>query len=251
MASIRFRRTLPEICRLVHATNPQIRVVSTKYAGVHSKLLCVCRCGQRWRATWHNLSRGSGCPKCGYAKQAKARRLDLRKIETLVRKISPSLRVVSSSYTGSKEPLALSCKVCKTRWQTTWNALRTNRKGCKVCVPVRAGKSEEAVRQVLEQITGWRFPKARPVWLKGKSTYPMELDGYNEQHRVAFEYQGTQHYVPIFGRKAFEITKRNDERKRVLCYSRGILLIRVPYWKRDTPSFLRSKLQKAGLPCAN
>jgi len=70
----------------------------------------------------------------------------------------------------------------------------------------------------------------------------MELDGYNKRHAVAFEYQGEQHYRPIYGEKALAQLKRNDERKRLICYRRGIKLIRIPYWKKDVGAFIRSKL---------
>jgi hypothetical protein len=64
----------------------------------------------------------------------------------------------------------------------------------------------------------------------------MELDGFNARHRVAFEYQGVQHYLPIYGDAALVTLQRNDERKRQLCRRRDILLIRIPYWKRDVDS---------------
>lgn len=78
----------------------------------------------------------------------------------------------------------------------------------------------------------------------------MELDGYNEEHQVAIEYQGQQHYQPIYGEDRFGWLRRNDERKRLICYRRGVLLIRVPYWKADVEGFLRDKLLAAGISCS-
>jgi len=75
----------------------------------------------------------------------------------------------------------------------------------------------------------------------------MELDGYNEQHGVAFEYQGEPHYKPIFGDDTFRTTRRNDKRKRFLARYHGVVLICVPYWKKDPEAFIRSKLVKLGL----
>jgi hypothetical protein len=101
-----------------------------------------------------------------------------------------------------------------------------------------------ALRRLLERTTGWRFPKARPVWPKGRSRSPLELDGYNEKHQVAFEYQGEQHYrAKRFGQAALAATRRRDERKRQLCRRHGVQLIRVPYWKLDVEQFIRSKLE--------
>ena len=74
----------------------------------------------------------------------------------------------------------------------------------------------------------------------------MELDGYNEEHQVAIEFQGPQHYEPIYGERNFRITKRNDKRKRELARYHKVFLICVPYWKKDPESFIRKKLVKAG-----
>ena len=74
----------------------------------------------------------------------------------------------------------------------------------------------------------------------------MELDGYNREHSTAFEYQGEQHYRPIYGRRALQQTQRNDECKRQLCRYHGVWLIRVPFWKKDVRGFLENKLKKRG-----
>jgi hypothetical protein len=70
----------------------------------------------------------------------------------------------------------------------------------------------------------------------------MELDGYNVEQKLAFEYQGEPHYLPIFGASSLQRIKRNDERKRQLCRYHGVRLIRVPYWVEDIRAFLRRKL---------
>lgn len=102
--------------------------------------------------------------------------------------------------------------------------------------------TEDRVRGLLLKLTGWIFPKARPAWLKGRSRVPLELDGFAATQRVAFEYQGVVHYLPIFGKRVLKRVKRNDARKRQLCRRHGVYLICIPYWKTDIETFLRKKL---------
>ncbi len=46
----------------------------------------------------------------------------------------------------------------------------------------------------------------------------MELDVYIETLKLAFEYQGEQHYRPIYGMGIdFEVQQRRDEEKRRAC----------------------------------
>ncbi len=63
---------------------------------------------------------------------------------------------------------------------------------CKEC---SSGLYERIVRAHFEAIFGARFPKSRPDWLKNnRTTRPLELDGYAEGLKVAFEHDGPQHY---------------------------------------------------------
>lgn len=74
------------------------------------------------------------------------------------------------------------------------------------------------------------FVKTRaPAWLGG-----LELDCYNESLRLAFEYQGIQHYefTPFFHNndvKRFEAQLERDARKQELTSDEFVALIEIPY----------------------
>jgi hypothetical protein len=61
----------------------------------------------------------------------------------------------------------------------------------------------------------------------------MELDGYNEELALAFEYQGIQHYEynTHFHKnfEDFEQRVKDDLLKRELCKIKGVTLIEIPY----------------------
>jgi hypothetical protein len=72
-----------------------------------------------------------------------------------------------------------------------------------------------------------QFPKCRESFLER-----LELDGYNSELKVAFEYQGIQHFevVPHWGNKAkFDAIQQRDKRKREICTEEKITLIEIPY----------------------
>lgn len=89
------------------------------------------------------------------------------------------------------------------------------------------------------------FPDAQhhvsPEWLK-----PQHLDVYVHSEKLAFEYQGQQHYEPVDffgGLKSFEEVVKLDKRKRLKCKKNDVLLI---YWKYDeaiNEEVLKSKLK--------
>lgn len=199
------------------------------------------------------------CTKCGHEKVLRqhpvgckeCRRLnDVIPIEEIERRLAKGfLRANQLLDKESRrgQRLEVTCLKCHYEFRVMGISQKDINTGCPRCARREQGSISEArVIQIAEQLTGWKFRRIRPAWLKGRSERPMELDGYNETHRVAIEYQGQQHYRPIYGEDQLRYVKKNDNRKRQLCYRRNIFLIRVPYWKRNVEDFLRSKLTAAG-----
>ena len=95
-------------------------------------------------------------------------------------------------------------------------------------------KGEKICRNVLEDYFNVKFSKARPVFLVNPLTNnPLELDCYNEDKKIAVEYNGVQHYKfsPYFHKtyKDFVYQVYRDKIKKKLCNEHNIKLITVPY----------------------
>ncbi|MFX0017727.1 MAG: hypothetical protein ACFFAF_03295 [Candidatus Hermodarchaeota archaeon] len=90
--------------------------------------------------------------------------------------------------------------------------------------------SETICRRFFEKIFKVPFPKSYPIWLTNKNGNQMELDGYNKELGLAFEYQGIQHR-----KKAFNMTdddlknlQEEDALKLKLCKKNGVILLQIP-----------------------
>lgn len=88
--------------------------------------------------------------------------------------------------------------------------------------------------RVLEEIYEVPFEKVRPEFLKNPITKRnLELDCYNQDLRIALEYQGPQHYEwPNFTKQSYEDFKKQvlrDKFKEKRCEEECIKLIKVPY----------------------
>lgn len=94
-------------------------------------------------------------------------------------------------------------------------------------------KTEEWCRKIIQYITGKKFIKVRPNWLKNPSTgRNLELDCYSSDLKIALEYNGSQHYEYHKFHKnkdAFYKQIYRDKVKKQLCIKNGISLIMVPY----------------------
>ena len=93
-------------------------------------------------------------------------------------------------------------------------------------------RTEALCRTLLERMLGYPLVKCRPSFLRNPVTNRcLELDMYNEEHRIGFEYDGAQHdvYTPHFhvNRDHFEYRRLLDQLKDKLCVEHGIRLLRI------------------------
>jgi hypothetical protein len=114
-------------------------------------------------------------------------------------------------------------------------------------------KTEELCRNILQKIYNKPFPSVRPKFLRNPLTNKnLELDCYNEELKIALEYNGQQHYsyTPYFHKTKnnFYSQVHRDDWKRNKCKELGIKLIEVPYWvsKLDLEDYITKQLKKKG-----
>ena len=118
----------------------------------------------------------------------------------------------------------------------------------------KESKGEIECRNILEQIFKKRFDKIRPNFLKNPVTknFNLELDCYNDDLKLALEYNGAQHYryTPYFhkNKESFLNQQYRDELKRRMCEDNGITLIEVPYTAKNEQlkPYIKKKLSKLG-----
>ena len=120
--------------------------------------------------------------------------------------------------------------------------------------PTQVSFGESECKRFLEFYFKRPFYKIRPDFLLNPITnVPLELDCYNEELRLAVEYNGAQHYhfnkmMHKNSKDRFQNQQYRDYIKKTKCQEHGIDLIVVPYTiKREKlASFLLSELRKRG-----
>lgn len=121
-------------------------------------------------------------------------------------------------------------------------------------VKQKNGKHESRCREILEQIYGREFPSVRPAFLVNPKTgRRLELDCYNEELKLALEYDGEQHakYNKFFhpnGPGQFADQVKRDFVKDKIVKQRGISLVRVPHYIRydDLLRYITNRLKELG-----
>lgn len=110
-------------------------------------------------------------------------------------------------------------------------------------------RGERMCCQTMERIYGVPFTSTWPNWLRNPETdETLELDCYNDDLKIAVEYNGEQHYKwPNFTNQTYQqfINQvRRDTLKLDLCDKNGVYLIVVPYNVpyENIPSYIMSHL---------
>ena len=117
--------------------------------------------------------------------------------------------------------------------------------------PKKLNKGEEKCREIFERLFNKPFLTIRPDFLKNDCTdQNMEIDGYNDDLKLGFEYQGVQHYkvTPYFHKDIQDFNKQvyRDNLKQQLLEKNGIKVVYVPYSIEmdDIEDFIKKELKK-------
>ena len=114
-------------------------------------------------------------------------------------------------------------------------------------------KGEVECRRVMQKLFDKPFYKIRPQFLNNPVTFGtnnLELDCFNEELKLAVEYDGAQHYkfIPHFHKtyEGFMNQRYRDYMKEQMCKDNKIRLIRVPYTVKieHIESFIVKKLEE-------
>lgn len=112
------------------------------------------------------------------------------------------------------------------------------------CQKCSRNLSEEICRYIFETLLNSRFNKVS-FFYKG---HTLELDGYSEEYKIAFEYNGKQHYeLGSLIKTTEELNHRIylDLLKQKYCDENNINLIIIPYTTKNDEllNFIKSKLK--------
>ena len=188
-----------------------------------TKLLVECGKGHQWLAFPGHIKRGLWCRKCNGSFKH-----ELSDIIRLAE--SRGGKCLSREYKNDMSKIIWQCAE-----NHIWEATPNNIKRGKWCPTCNSGIGERVCRLSFEKIFNAHFNKVRPNWLRNKSGFVMELDGYNEKLKLAFEHQGTQHYsLKTNKRFVKENLQKNDKEKAKICREKGISVIYIPEVFTDT-----------------
>ena len=232
----------------------------SQFVNWDKKLKFICqKCQYKWSllpesVRFYPEREGIFCPKCREYKfrcsmLSKYRKIGDRKYAILLSELG--------DYKNNTTTLQWKCKICRQVFRKTFSNMRKIiGLACPACNEnTNDYIGESFCNKMLEKILGVNFSRHKTFpWLIGIKRYPLHLDGYNGLLKLAFEYNGIQHYefTPFFQSiyKKFTTLWANDGIKIKLCKLNHVKLIVVPYHIKfeDMERFLRNKLDELNIP---
>lgn len=198
-----------------------------------------CDKGHEWQTSYKNvLYRNTWCPFC-YGNVSHT-------IETMRElALGRGGKCISDKYGGLALHLEWECSAGHT-WHATPNNVKNHGSWCPNC---KINVGEEIIRATLEEaFPDHTFNRTRSVdFMQG-----LELDGYNNTLKLAFEYQGIQHYkkVDFFHRTegSFEAQLERDRLTKERCEQNGVKLLIISYKIKNAAlrDYVRDRLTEFG-----
>lgn len=203
------------------------QLVSPTYTTTKSKVKWECSEGHQWLAKWEKIKIGQWCPKCARAK--KNFKYDLQQIQEIAKQYGGEC--ISEEYKGVLEPLLFKCANGHTFHRQPALLTKSNPLQNTWCPKCKGFyQAEELCRNIFEIGFNSEFPNVYPgEWLTNRDGRKLQLDGYNADLKIAFEFQGKQHsqVIPFFNMDEDGLQKRKkiDLLKKQICNKQGIKLI--------------------------
>lgn len=218
------------------------KCLSDSLQNTQSKLEWECAKGHIWTAPFHDiLYHNNWCLLC-YHRQFTIH--DMNEIAA-----SRGGKCLSARYINSRTKLKWQCSE-KHEWEACPKIITTG----SWCPHCRKSIGEHKCRFIFEKLFGIEFKTTKKV-LPNK----WELDGYNDELKLAFEYNGEQHYHQInkWHRNRNTLMHRQyiDKEKKKACNNKNIKLITISFEnsKNDEMllSFIKEQLSEIGIIAPN
>jgi hypothetical protein len=201
-----------------------------EYVNNETMICIVCpEHGEFWQKPIDHL-RGSECQKCSRINGSLKQRLNTEKFIEKAREVHGNKYDYSMTrYITAKEKVCIICPKHGEFWQEANSHIKGC--GCPVC---KESKLEKITRETLYNLN-IKFVehcnKKVLKWLRNQ-----HLDFYLPELNIGIECQGIQHYKDdsFFGKNGkFELIKKRDKKKKILCEENNVKLIYIPYNMND------------------
>lgn len=207
------------------------------YKDMYHKIHLICSEHGDFYIRPHNIMYGQGCPICGTKKAQMKNRMKQEEFVERANKVHSGKYDYSKSiYENTDTKVCIICPEHGEFWQSPHHHL--NGVGCPKC-----GRNDITEQKIFEEVIS-KYPDAihqyRPDFLYNNGK-PLSLDIFIPSKKIAIEYQGRQHFVPVSrygGKEELIKTQDRDKRKLLLCNNNGVTLLYISFEKEAPNKYI-------------
>lgn len=223
--------------------------LSKKYTNTHTHMLWQCEFKHTWSATFANIKRGYWCPNCA------GQVVSINDCRMVANKNGG--KCLAKVYNNAKTKMSWECG-CGHKWMARYNDIQQG-KWCPLCATSKTQRLLFNIVQKIYPLYSIKFNYRGFDWLKSENkNRKQELDICIPEIKLAIEYDGKQHFMPVrFGgisdkqaKENFRNVKKLDKlkNKKVLLHSEDIrYFVRFNYKEELTENYIRAKIVKCGV----
>lgn len=210
------QNTFIEKAKLVHGDKYDYSLVN--YIGNKYKIEIICSIHGKFSQLPQNHLRW-GCLKCCHDNRKYNTDMFIKKANIFHKN---KYDYSKSVYKGSNKKVKIICPKHGSFYQIP--RLHMHKSGCPKC---RESKGETFIREFLENNN--ILYERQYMFSLCKHIKKLPFDFYLPDFNCCIEFNGKQHYVPVYGEKDFEERIRNDKIKQEYCKNNNIKLIIIKY----------------------
>lgn len=209
------------------ATKNEGKCLATENFSIKEDVAWECKEGHRWESPLYVLRRGGWCRLCAYKRTGEAKMLDNL---TRGHRVAASKggKCLHTENFGVSDPATFECGLGH-QWTTRAGNVLSSGTWCPQCRYKTEAFCNTVVRALFPK---YEFRKTRQLeWLRSPTTgNHLELDIFNPELRLAVEYNGSQHDIPVEfygGEAALERIQSRDGMKADACEKNDVSLVIV------------------------
>lgn len=220
-------KTTDEFKKEVKAISDEYEIIS-EYTGTNRKIKffhTVCK--KEFNMTPSNFLQGQRCPFCHSSIAHRKKPEEVQ--EVLNEKLDSSYKLISD-YKNNHTKIQVFHEKCGNIWNTTLRDINSGNR-CPFCVSL--SKGEERIMNFLKENDLSFIYQFRDQKCYNKQALVFDFKVKMESENILIEYDGIQHFKPIYGKNVLERQIENDNIKNEFCLKNNIKLIRISYEKFD------------------
>lgn len=176
-----------------------------------------------------NFINQRGCPECRIQLARQRYKLTQQQVIDRIEKCGGFVMNPHQYVNLTSKNLQITCPNCGDVFITSFD-LFTQRNGqlCQKC------KKKHSIAQIKisEILKMHNVNYIQQKWFEDcRDQKPLPFDFYLPAINTIIQFDGEQHFLPLYGDESFQLIKKHDKIKNEYCKVNGIKLYRIPYWE--------------------